>query len=131
MNALALKNIAACALFGILALSSCQNNNSNSLIVGHWSLVYEDDGSGLTPFDEYFVWELNSDGTGFSRYREDGTGPLVSFPLIWELTADDVLRISEDGGQDWTEEEVQNLTNTELWTYDAYWEEWYRYEKIQ
>ena len=89
-----------------------------------------DDGNGLEPFDEYFVWNLNSNGTGFSEYGANGGGPSVKFDLIWEVTSDNVLRISRDGGQDWQRERIINQTPTELWTYDLDFEEELRYIKI-
>ena len=124
-------------LFMILGVSSCKDdeptntntNTNNSALSGKWSLSEVDDGSGLEPVDEYFVWNLNSNGTGFSEYRSEG-GPLVKFDLIWEVTSDNILRISQDGGQDWLEERILKQTSTELWTYDIFWEEELRYKKI-
>jgi hypothetical protein len=119
----------------IVACSASTSNNnsdsnSNNSIVGNWQLNQINEGDGLEPFNEYFVWELYSNGTGFSRYREDGTGATVSFSLIWEVTSDNILRISRDGGQDWEEEEILNQTSSELWTYSQDWEEELRYLKI-
>lgn len=104
-------------------------NLSSSPLAGRWSLNEVDDGNGLEPFDEYFVWNLNSNGTGFSEYRANG-GPLVIFDLIWEVTPDNVLTISQDGGQDWMRERIINQTPTELWTYDLDFDDELRYIKI-
>jgi len=106
------------------------NNNNNNSIAGNWQLNQVNEGGGLETYNEYFVWELNDDGTGFSRYREDGTGTLVSFSLIWEVTSNNILRISRDGGQDWESEQILNQTSSELWTYSLDWEEDQRYLKI-
>tara|TARA_B110000503_G_scaffold5538_1_gene7657 strand:+ start:86 stop:475 length:390 start_codon:yes stop_codon:yes gene_type:complete len=116
----------------IVACSGDGGNEStnNNSIIGNWQLNQVDEGAGLEPFNEYFVWELYSDGTGFSRYREDGTGTLVSFSLIWEVTSDNILRISRDGGQDWEREQILNQTSSELWTFSLDWGEEYRYLKI-
>ena len=120
----------AVTIFACSSDDSNSNNASNNSIVGNWQLNQINEGDGLETFNEYFVWELYSDGTGFSRYREDGTGTLVSFSLIWEITSDNILRISRDGGQDWEEEEILNQTSSELWTYSLDWEEELRYLKI-
>ena len=114
----------------IVACSSDDSSNDGNSIVGNWQLNQINEGDGLETFNEYFVWELYSDGTGFSRYREDGTGTLVSFSLIWEITSDNILRISRDGGQDWEEEEILNQTSSELWTYSLELVEELRYLKI-
>ncbi|MDA7550110.1 hypothetical protein N8719_03790, partial [Flavobacteriaceae bacterium] len=95
-----------------------------------WQLNQINEGNGLEPFNEFFVWELYSDGTGLYRYREDGTPPEVTFDIIWEVTPENVLRLSADGGQDWEEEEILNQTSSELWTYSLDWEEELRYLKI-
>ena len=120
----------AVTLFSCSSDDSNSNNASNNSIVGNWQLNQINEGDGLETFNEYFVWELYSDGTGFSRYREDGTGTLVSFSLIWEITSDNILRISRDGGQDWEEEEILNQTSSELWTYSLELVEELRYLKI-
>ena len=99
------------------------NNNNNNSIAGNWQLNQVNEGGGLETYNEYFVWALNDDGRGFSRYREDGTGTLVSFSLIWEVTSNNILRISRDGGQDWESEQILNQTSSELWTYSLDWEE--------
>ncbi|MDA7706009.1 lipocalin family protein [Flavobacteriaceae bacterium] len=120
----------AVTIFACSSDDSNSNNASNNSIVGNWQLNQINEGDGLETFNEYFVWELYSDGTGFSRYREDGTGTLVSFSLIWEITSDNILRISRDGGQDWEEEEILNQTSSELWTYSLELVEELRYLKI-
>ena len=115
-----------------ISLFSCEKDDDttpSNPIVGHWSLKQIDEGNGIEPFDEYFVWELNSDGKGFSRYRSGGNGGLVSFSLIWEVT-NNTLRISRDGGQDWQRESILKLTSSELWTNDLDFDEELRYEKI-
>ena len=107
------------------------NANNNNSIVGNWQLNQVNEGNGLEPFNEYFVWELYSDGTGLYKYSEDGTLPgAVTFDIIWEVTSANVLRLSADGGQDWEEEEILNQTSSELWTYNLDWEEENRYLKI-
>ena len=106
-------------------------SNQESALVGKWSLKGVDEGSGLKPFNEYFVWELNSDGKGFSKYRQDGTGSLVTFSLIWEVSSDNILRISRDGGQDWQRERILKISSSELWTYDMDFDEGLRYIKVQ
>ena len=107
------------------------NANNNNSIVGNWQLNQVNEGNGLEPFNEYFVWELYSDGTGLYRYSEDGTPPgAVTFDIIWEVTSANVLRLSADGGQDWEEEQILNQTSSELWTYNLDWEEENRYLKI-
>ena len=113
-------------------LPAANNNaNNNNSIVGNWQLNQVNEGNGLEPFNEYFVWELYSDGTGLYKYSEDGTLPgAVTFDIIWEVTAANVLRLSADGGQDWEEEEILNQTSSELWTYNLDWEEENRYLKI-
>ena len=118
-----------------LSLFACDgggdgDNNINNDLVGKWSLNQIDEGFGLVSFDEFFVWELNSNGSGVYRYMEDGTPPEVTFDIIWEVTANNVLRFSADGGQDWEEETILLLTNSELWTYSDEWEEECRYIKI-
>ena len=121
-------------LFLALLIVACSDddrtNNNNSSIVGNWQLNQINEGDGLEPYNEFFVWELYSDGTGLYRYREDGTPPEVTFDIIWEVTPEDVLRLSADGGQDWEEEEILNQTSSELWTYSLDWEEELRYLKI-
>ena len=48
------------------------NNNNNNSIAGNWQLNQVNEGGGLETYNEYFVWELYSDGTGLYKYSEDG-----------------------------------------------------------
>jgi len=129
MNTPKFPSIVILVLIMLVSFSCKKEENSSSPLAGRWSLNEVDDGNGLEPFDEYFVWNLNSTGTGFSEYSANG-GPSVKFDLIWEVTSDNVLRISRDGGQDWQRERIINQTPTELWTYDLDFDEELRYIKI-